>query len=180
MQLYKKIVGDRVYLSPFDAEDTSMHHLWAKWMNDREVSSTYGGFHLNTTLSCARASLADLSGYRYSIVLNDDDLVIGHISLHDVDFLHRHAFLGVFIGESAFRGKGYGYETVMLMLSHGFNSLNLHAIALSVHADNHAGIACFKKAGFKDTGRRREWIFKNGKYEDVLYMDLLQKEYYNS
>jgi RimJ/RimL family protein N-acetyltransferase len=64
-----------------------------------------------------------------------------------------------------------------LVLEYGFNKLSLHNIILSVHEDAHAAIACYKKVGFKESGRRREWIFKNGKYYDVLYMDILAREY---
>jgi RimJ/RimL family protein N-acetyltransferase len=48
---------------------------------------------------------------------------------------------------------------------------------LSVHADNSAGLACFAKAGFHEAGRRREWKFKNGKYIDIIYMDILAREF---
>ena len=59
----------------------------------------------------------------------------------------------------------------------GFKTLNLHNIMLSVHADNFAAISCYKKAGFREAGRRREWVFKNGKYLDKIYMDILAREF---
>jgi len=48
---------------------------------------------------------------------------------------------------------------------------------LSVLEENFAGIACYRKVSFKECGRRREWIFKNGKYIDVIYMDILENEF---
>jgi len=48
---------------------------------------------------------------------------------------------------------------------------------LSVHDDNIAAISCYNKVGFKEAGRRREWIFKDGKYHDVIYMDILENEF---
>jgi len=48
---------------------------------------------------------------------------------------------------------------------------------LSVDADNQAGISCYKKVGFRECGRRREWIFKDGKYIDKIYMDILESEF---
>jgi len=111
------------------------------------------------------------------MVLLDGDILIGHIDLHDVDHHSRHAFLGICIGDGEHRGKGYGTEAIRLVLDYGFNTVNLHNIMLSVHADNYAGIACYKKVGFKEAGRRREWLFKNGKYIDVVYMDILEREF---
>ena len=63
------------------------------------------------------------------------------------------------------------------MLNYGFKTLNLHNVMLLVHSDNEHGLACYKKVGFKEFGRRREAKFKNGKYIDVVYMDILQTEF---
>ena len=44
-------------------------------------------------------------------------------------------------------------------------------------ADDAAAIACYKKAGFRESGRRREYKFKDGKYIDIIYMDILEREF---
>ena len=177
MRFFRKIVGERLYLSPFDAEDTEICSKWAKWMNDRAVSDTFDGHRNLTSLSSAKKTVQELTGYRFFIVLLEGDELIGQISLHNIDHLHRNAFLGIMIGEVEHHGKGYGAEAVRLILDYGFNTLNLHNVMLSVHEDNDAGIACYKKAGFQEAGRRREWFYKNGKYYDVLYMDILENEF---
>jgi len=177
MKYFKKIVGERLYLSPFDAEDPDIHAKWAKWMNDGAVSDTFGGHANQTTLTSAKKTLQELQGHRFFIMLLDGDELIGQISLHDIDHLNRNAFLGIMIGEAEHHGKGYGTEAVKLVLDYGFNTLNLHNIMLSAYEDNYAGIACYKKVGFKESGRRREWIFKNGKYIDKIYMDILAREF---
>ena len=177
MQFYRKITGQRLYLSPFDAADTAIQAQWTEWMNDRGVSDTFDGHHQLVNIAVAKKTLESLKGYFFAIVLLEGDAHIGHISLHDIDHLHRHAFLGIVIGDSARRGNGYGAEAIRLVLDYGFNTLNLHSIMLSVHADNHPGIACYKKAGFQYAGRRREWVFKEGQYVDLLYMEILDREF---
>jgi len=142
-------------------------------MNNRAVADNYGGHHNIVSLAGAKKTLEELSGYRFAVVLADGDILIGHISLHDIDQLNRNAFIGIFIGEDEYRNKGYGTETVKLVLDYGFKTLNLHNIMLSVHANNYAAISCYKKVGFLEAGRRREWIFKDGNYIDKLYMDIL-------
>ena len=179
MQYFKKIIGRRLYLSPFNPTNTDSHTTWAQWMNDPSVADTYGGKSNHVSLANARSTVEGLTGHRFDIVLLDSDTLIGHISLHDIDHLNRHAFFGIVIGKQEHRGKGYGTEAVRLILDYGFNTMNLHNIMLSVHADNHAGIASYKKVGFKEAGRRREWVFKNGQYIDVIYMDILAREFVN-
>jgi len=177
MRFFRKIVGERLYLSPFDADDMETCAKWAEWMNERTVVDTFYNYHNLVSLSGAKKIIGELQGYRFDMVLLDGDLLIGHISLHDIDHLNRHAFLGIFIGADEYRSKGYGAEAIRLILEYGFRTLNLRNIMLSVHADNHAGISCFKKAGFREAGRRRGWLFKNGNYIDVIYMDLLAHEF---
>ena len=175
MRYFRKIVGERLYLSPVNIDDAE---LYIKWMNET-VSKSFGQYHLIV------ASKADLKWLfepptdmqRYAMVLIDGDIMIGSISIHNIDHLNRNAFLGIFIGEEEYRCKGYGAEAIRLILDYGFNTLNLHNIMLSVKADNVEGIACYKKVGFRESGRRREWVFKDGKYIDVLYMDILASEY---
>ena len=177
MGYYRKIVGERLYLSPFDVDDIEICTKWAVWMNDRAVCDTFGGHHQLVSLSGAKKTLAELTGYRFAMISIDGDALIGHISLHDIDHLNRNAFLGIFIGDAEHRNKGYGAEAIRLVLDYGFRTLNLHSIMLSVHADNCAAIGCYKKVGFREAGRRREWIFKDGKYIDKLYMDILAHEF---
>jgi len=176
-RFYRKITGERLYLSPFDPENVDSHTKWAEWHNDREVANYFGGFHNLVTVSSAKKTLPELIGHRFDIVLQDGDELIGHISLHNIDHHHRNAFFGIMIGSAKHRNKGYGTEALRLLLEYGFKSLNLHNIMLSVVSDDHGAIACYKKLGFKDAGTRREWQFKNGKYVDVLYMDMLEHEF---
>ena len=177
MRFFRKIVGERLYLSPFNTDDIEIYTKWAEWMNDRTIADTYGGYFNLVSVASAKKTLEELQGYRFAIVLNENDVFIGHISLHDINHLNRHAFIGIYIGEEVHRGKGYGTEAVRLVLDYGFKTLNLNNIMLSVHADNEAAIACYKKVGFQDAGRRREWVFKNGKYFDKIYMDILAREF---
>ncbi|MDD4797627.1 MAG: GNAT family protein [Eubacteriales bacterium] len=177
MRYFRKIVGERLYLSPFSADDSEICTQWARWMNDRTVADHFGGHHQLVSLAGAKKPLEELKGYRFAMVLLDGDTLIGQISLHDIDHVHRNAFLGIVIGEEKHRGKGYGAEAIRLILDYGFHTLNLHSVMLSVPADNPAGIACYKKVGFREAGRRREWVFKNGKYVDKIYMDMLAREF---
>jgi RimJ/RimL family protein N-acetyltransferase len=178
MSYYKKLVGQRVYLSPFDTDNEEIITKWTAWMNDKTVAENYGGTpHHLVTRAHAKTTIGNLTGYRFSIVLLEDDAFIGHISLHNVDSINRNAFLGIVIGDAENRGKGYGEEAIRLAVNYGFKTLNFHSIALSVHSDMPAAIACYQKVGFKEVGRMREWVFKNGRYVDKILMEILDSEF---
>ena len=175
MKYYKKIIGKRIYLSPINGDDVE---IYIRWMNET-VAQSFGQFPLVVSSKNDLKWLFEppIDMQRYAIVLLDGDVMIGSISIHNIDHLNRNAFLGIFIGEEEHRSKGYGAEAIRLILAYGFNTLNLHNIMLSVNEDNMEGITCYKKVGFKEVGRRREWVFKNGKYIDRIYMDILAREF---
>ncbi len=177
MSYYKKLVGERIYLSPIDSNEVDSY---LKWMNeDRTLAVNFG------TYAQVISSKADMnwlyeppkSMHRFAIVLLESDTLIGSISLHNIDQLNRSAYIGIFIGGEENRGKGYGAEAIRLILGYGFNTMNLHSINLTVHADNLAGIACYKKVGFREVGRLPEVLFFDGRYVDMLLMAILEDEF---
>ncbi|PKM63109.1 MAG: GNAT family N-acetyltransferase [Firmicutes bacterium HGW-Firmicutes-21] len=176
MRYFRKILGKYIYLSPINVDDVE---IYTKWLNDKEVSGNLGNFkHIISTFS-EQKTLERMSseGYNFSIVGSEDDVLIGNISLNQVDNINRSATVGLFIGEAENRCKGYGSEALCLILNFGFNTLNLHNIMLKVHADNEQAIACYKKAGFREFGRRHEAKFKDGNYIDIIHMEILDSSF---
>ena len=176
MRYYKKITGKRLYLSPVDNNEVD---CYLKWMNDEAVAANFSQYN---QLVSSKNDLKwiyepDNHMHRYAIVLLDGDALIGSISLHNIDHLNRNAFIGIFIGEEEHRNKGYGAEAIRLILHYGFKTMNLHNIMLTVHADNGSGIACYKSVGFREVGRLPEWVFKDGKYIDKLYMNIMENAF---
>lgn len=55
--------------------------------------------------------------------------------------------------------------------------MNLHSIKLHLMSFNERALKCYKKCGFKETGRIRENRFINGKYYDTIAMDILESEF---
>jgi len=178
MRYFKKIKGDRIYLSPINKDDVE---IYTKWLNDIDVSGNLGLYKQLITLNNEEKILDRITseGHNYAIVLNDSDTLIGNIGFNELENIGRKATVGLFIGEPENRGKGYGAEALRLMLDYGFKHLNLHNIMLHVNSDNEQGIACYKKVGFREFGRRRESVFKNGQYYDNVHMDILRSEFYN-
>jgi len=179
MRYFKKLIGERIYLSPINIDDAE---IYTKWLNDFAVSGGLGNFRMMISLESERKILEQLSteGHNYAIILAKDDTLIGNIGMMDIDNINRTATVGLFIGESENRSKGYGSEALHLILDFGFKSLNLHNIMLHVHSDNAQGIACYKKVGFKEFGRRREARFIDGKYIDLVHMEILAVNFYDS
>jgi len=104
-------------------------------------------------------------------------LPIGTTALEGIDWRNRTAEFGIMIGGAGARGRGYGTETTRLMLDYAFTALGLHSIMLRVHEYNLAGAAAYRRAGFRELGRRREAHWMGGKFWDTIYMECLADEF---
>jgi RimJ/RimL family protein N-acetyltransferase len=114
----------------------------------------------------------------FAIETNDGENVhIGNIALEDINWLHRHAELGIVIGEKDYWGKGYGSDAIRTLLGFAFHEMNMHRVYLCVYEDNVRGIRAYEKCGFKHEGRMREAIFRKGRYYDELRMGILCHEF---
>ena len=178
MKYYKKLVGDRLYLSPIHFDDAEKY---VEWMADFRTSDGIGKSKDLITLKSEqewieKSSVTD-SNMSFAIVRLDNDEMIGNCGIMRIDHVNRTAELGIFIGNETNRDEGYGSETLKLLLDFGFNYLNFHSVYLRVADYNERAKACYKKIGMKEGGRIREALYLNGKYYDSISMDMLRSEF---
>jgi diamine N-acetyltransferase len=102
--------------------------------------------------------------------------LIGNLAFNEIDWRNRAAEFGIMIGDKKYWNRGYGTEAVLLLVNHGFNTLNLNRIFLRVFENNPRAIRAYEKAGFVHEGRLRQAEFRDGKYIDVLMMSRLKDE----
>ena len=178
MTYYKKLVGDKCYLSPCTVEDAEK---WAEWDNNLEVAIPLGDeAYSQIPLGREKESISDViksQAHVFSIVDLKDNVLIGRCLLTAIDQVNRSAMLGIVIGEKAYWDKGYGQDAIRLLLDYGFNLLNLSSIMLGTFSYNRRAIACYQKVGFKEIGRRRKAKIIGGKVFDCILMDILAEEF---
>ncbi|MHA1223689.1 MAG: GNAT family N-acetyltransferase [Candidatus Heimdallarchaeaceae archaeon] len=117
------------------------------------------------------------SGYTFTILNKETEEFLGTCSLRRINKVSKTAFLSVAIHNPANHNKGYGTDTVKLLLKIGFDVLNLHRIELHVYDFLKSAIHIYKKLGFKEVGRRRKASYILGEYRDDIVMDILEEEY---
>ena len=151
MKYFKKIVGERVYLSPINSEDCLKY---VEWLNDFETAKYIAQYSKVLTIEKEEEWISKKTDneYTFGIILKDCDKLIGNISLVNIKDIDKTAELGIFIGDKDYLSKGYGSEAIMLLLDYGFNYLNLNNIMLRALAFNERAIKAYQKCGFKIFG----------------------------
>lgn len=102
---------------------------------------------------------------------------IGNLGVFNIDSVARSAEVGIMLGDKSIWNQGYGTEAMQLLLKHCFETLNLNRVQLYVYEANLGAIRVYEKVGFVHEGRKREALYKNGKYQDILIMSILRSEW---
>lgn len=176
MKYFRKLPGKQIYLSPVNPDDVEKY---AKWVNDLSIAINLGSASTVYSLMSERSFLEEQAkdGQNFAIVSNDTDELIGACSLFNIRQVHRTAEIGIFIGDEQYRNRGIGTEAMRLLVSYGFKILNLHNIMLNVMEFNKGAIRAYEKAGFRVCGRRTEAYYVNGKYYDIIQMEVLSTHF---
>ncbi|MFX1363951.1 MAG: GNAT family N-acetyltransferase [Promethearchaeota archaeon] len=171
----------RVKLGPIKREYIDS---FLKWFNDPEITQ-YLIMYRPMTRMAEEDWIENLKenddDIHFSIVVfheDDPEKLIGNCGLHKINWKDRIAEVGIVIGEKEYQNKGYGTEALDILLEYGFDTVNLNRIELYVYEYNTRAIKSYKKVGFVEEGRKRQFIWHKGKYYDTILMSILAEEWY--
>lgn len=173
------IQGTNLYFSKIESGD--MVYLY-KWFSDIEFLKYYDYVppipqseeEVNQTFSDYNTKQESVV---FAIRLLSNNKIIGIAGFDDILKSNQIASLFIGIGNEDLRGKGYGRESLKILLDYGFNDMNLHRIQLNVLEFNASAIKLYESAGFKREGIFREYVLRNNQRYNMFLYGLLKYEY---
>lgn len=169
--------GQKVVLRAVKRDD--MQRQWL-FENDPEIWFLDGG---RPRVSSLERMLADFDSHQLRGITGSNDFAIeadgqyiGHCGLHLSSDEARHCELSIEIGDRAYWGRGYGRDTIHLLLKYAFEHMNMERVWLNTHSENERAIRCYKACGFVEEGRLRQHLYIGGHYVDRVIMGILRHE----
>lgn len=171
------IYGRKVILRAIEKEDCE---LIRSMFNDPEMESKVIGWAFPVSKYAQEKWLENHYNDRdYRFVIEDEEKdVVGIATLTDIDWKNRKAFHGMKIANTNKRHKGIGTDTVMAIMRYAFDELQLNRLDGRWFEDNEASKNMYMKCGWKEEGIRRNYIYKGGRYKNVVETGVLAEDYY--
>lgn len=176
-----RINGEKIFLSSFRNDEDAIK-LYTRWINDNEVTE-FVGYNAKVTSFAREKELMDntakdTSRHHFSIIEKESYKLIGTCSIKP-ERGGVSCSLGILIGDKDSWNKGYGTEVIKLLIKFAFEELRVHRVGLTLDGGNERAHKCYLKAGLKDCGVCHETIFRRGEYFDMIYMEILENEYFS-
>jgi len=172
--------GKKVRLRPLRKSDVEKSIVWR---NDPEIRENAIGYRFPVTEEMEEkwfeSALDDQSRTRviFAIESLEEGALLGFLHLSQIDWIARRCYFGITIGEKQYQGKGFGADSMIVLLKYAFECLNLRKICLEVASYNENAIRLYQKFGFVEEGVLREHLYLEGKYHDVVVMRIFQSEF---
>lgn len=180
--MFEMLKGEKVRLREYRREDIELAQTY---INDYEVSRNLSPgipFPLLThdEEKWFQSQSSQNHTYSFAIESVSDAQYIGGCGVNAVDWKNSVASVGIFIGDKGYWNKGYGSEAMGLLLRFIFTQMNINKVRLDVYSFNERAIACYTKCGFLTEGVRRQELFRDGRYYDIIIMGVLRNEWKTS
>ncbi|EIW79076.1 acyl-CoA N-acyltransferase [Coniophora puteana RWD-64-598 SS2] len=118
----------------------------------------------------------DSAAFGCIIELTETHEFIGYALLHIREPKNRDGDFGFGLLPQ-FWGKGYGTEALEFIIEHAFRWFGLHRFSLGTFSPNERALKMYLKVGFTIEGRKRECLWYDNKFVDIIDLGILRREW---
>jgi RimJ/RimL family protein N-acetyltransferase len=169
--------GETIALRALNEKDIEGNYQ--HWLNDPEIVqfNSHGRFPMTPEKlsEFVQSSLKSNTSLVLAVIAMSTQKHIGNISLQSINWVDRNAEIAFLLGEKEYWGKGVMLEAGQLLIRHGFDTLNLHRIYCGTSSANAGMQKLAEKLKMKQEGVRKEALFKEGFYHDIIEYGILNK-----
>lgn len=150
MLVSSSLLSRRLFLRNLDCHNDDLSR-YLGWMRDEKSNPFIQGVDKAITYEDLQRYVdsknASSDALLLGIFARDINLHFGNIKLEPMS-LNSEAYLGILIGDVAYRNQGYGFESIHCLLNYAFHNLSLNQVNLGVNLGNSSAVHLYKKMGF--------------------------------
>ena len=169
------IEGNLCRLRALEPEDLDAMYGWENDTDSWRVSGTVAPFSRHVLSRLIDEQQFDIYATRQMrlVIESLDGTAVGAVDMFEFDPQNLRAGVGIIVAPP-YRKQGFALDALQTLERYVRDVLRMHQLWCSVGADNEASLALFKKTGYAECGRRKEWILTpNGAMDEVLMQKIL-------
>jgi [ribosomal protein S5]-alanine N-acetyltransferase len=179
--VYMNLQGPRIHIRFLTPDDVGA--IYVAWMNDSTVTQYLESRWSVHTVESIRIFVTAMNNsqndYLFGIFLNETNQHIGNIKIGNIHPYHRHADVGLMIGDKTSWGKGIAFEAIELVTQYGFEQLNLHKLIAGMYEENVSSYKSFLRASYQEVGRYKQHFFLHGHFVDGILLERCRPQDYS-
>jgi ribosomal-protein-alanine N-acetyltransferase len=170
-------LDDEYYLRSLQESD--VEGAYPSWFEDQDVCAFNSHGKFGRTKEYFVDFVKQINSQKMSVwaICHVEDGHIGNIALQNISFINRNAEFAIIIGDQRHWGKGVGKLASAAIIEHGFKRLNLHRIYCGTACTNSAMKKLAVNLGMTEEGIRKEHIFLEGEWVDVIEYGVLRSNF---
>ncbi len=162
----------KISLRPLETEDIELLYQWENNMEIWNVSNTKTPFSKYILAEYLKESAKDIYETKQLrlVIQNENTEAIGAVDLFDFDPYHMRAGIGILIHSAENRNHGYGFDALNAIFDYAVEALGLKQLYANISIKNEVSIHLFEKAGFIQSGIKKNWLKTLTGWEDEVFM----------
>jgi len=171
------INGKRVILRAIELSDSE---LLREMVNSASLEQYENGFSFPVSVNAQDKWMKEhLSGDTESrLIIELDGDPVGYMSIVNVDWKNKSCHTGIKLFSEKNMGQGIGTDSVMAVMRFCFEQMHMNRIESCFLDFNTRSRALFvEKCRWAIEGQKRQAVFKNGQYHDLVLIGILREEY---
>ena len=169
------IEGNLCRLRALEPEDLDAMYGWENDTDSWRVSGTVAPFSRHVLSRLIDEQQFDIYATRQMrlVIETLNGTAVGAVDMFEFDPQNLRAGVGITVAPP-YRKQGFALDALQTLERYVRDVLRMHQLWCSVGADNEASLALFKKAGYAECGRRKEWLLTStGAIDEVLMQKIL-------
>ncbi|GAB1454359.1 GNAT family N-acetyltransferase [Draconibacterium sp.] len=162
----------KISLRALEPEDVELLYQWENNIEIWKVSNTRTPFSKYILAEYLKESAKDIYETKQLrlIIQNNNGEAVGAVDLFDFEPYHMRAGVGILIHKSENRNQGYASDALNVMFGYAVEILGLKQLYANIGAKNEASIHLFEKAGFTQSGVKKNWLKTISGWEDEVFL----------
>ena len=153
------IENKRIGLKELTEDDVIEEYV--TWLNDDTINKYLECRHYDHTEESTKIYIQKASKDSKEILMGiyykANNKHIGNVKLGPIDLIHKHATLGLLIGDKEFWGQGIGTDSIKLATRYAIEQLDLVTITAGCYETNVGSQKAFIKAGYSISGKIKSY-----------------------